>query len=251
MYQKFILIILFSSFIQCYGQNYVKIGKLYWADHNLNTSTFANGDEIIEAKSPEDWQEFFKQGIPAFCSMNYNSKNDSIHGKIYNWFAVVDPRGLAPEGFMVPALEDWLGLRAYLNYDTICRCYPPILRSAEKLKSNKEWLEGSKGENLFNMNILPSGYLLNDGNLQGRFVQTSFWTSTPKNAAGVVGDSYTTYYIIFNGVKKDLLYDNNFDANGHFVRCATGKQFYSFPPTNTSPDSDSDSNPSGEEGDDK
>lgn len=247
MFQKLIFSILIFTLFECYGQNFVKIGKLYWADHNLNVSTFSNGDEIKEAKSPEEWQKFFKQAIPAFCSMNFNSKNDSIYGKIYNWFAVVDPRGLAPEGFMIPSLQDWMGLRAHLNYDTNCRCVPPILPSAQKLMSDKQWRGKVKGENIFNMNVLPGGYLLNDGNLEGRYTQTSFWTSTPQNAAEVIGDSYTTYYIIFNADKSDISYDNNFDANGHFVRCATGKQLYYFSPTTHSLEEDSDSNEEGQD----
>jgi uncharacterized protein (TIGR02145 family) len=113
--------------------------------------------------------------------------------------------------------------------------------------SDKQWRGKVKGENIFNMNVLPGGYLLNDGNLEGRYTQTSFWTSTPQNAAEVIGDSYTTYYIIFNADKSDISYDNNFDANGHFVRCATGKQLYYFSPTTHSSEEDSDSNEEGQD----
>jgi uncharacterized protein (TIGR02145 family) len=216
-----------------FTQNYVKIGKTYWADHNLNTSSFSNGDPIAQAKNTEEWENFFNQKIPAYCSMYYNPKNDSVYGKVYNWWAVVDLRGLAPEGFMVPSLQDWMGLKAHLNYDTICKCYPPILRSADKLKSTTQWKGELKGDNLFNMNILPAGYVRNDGGFEGRGLQVSYWTCSPENAANNLGDSYSTYYMLFKHDNSDIKYDNNFDANGHFVRCAKGQQEYYFSVTNS------------------
>jgi uncharacterized protein (TIGR02145 family) len=216
-----------------FTQNYVKIGKTYWADHNLNTSSFSNGDPIAQAKNTEEWENFFNQKIPAYCSMYYNPKNDSVYGKVYNWWAVVDLRGLAPEGFMVPSLQDWMGLKAHLNYDTICKCYPPILRSADKLKSTTQWKGELKGDNLFNMNILPAGYVRNDGRFEGRGLQVSYWTCSPENAANNLGDSYSTFYMLFKHDNSDIKYDNNFDANGHFVRCAKGQQEYYFSVTNS------------------
>jgi uncharacterized protein (TIGR02145 family) len=216
-----------------FTQNYVKIGKTYWADHNLNTSSFSNGDPIAQAKNTEEWENFFNQKMPAYCSMYYNPKNDSVYGKVYNWWAVVDLRGLAPEGFMVPSLQDWMGLKAHLNYDTICKCYPPILRSADKLKSTTQWKGELKGDNLFNMNILPAGYVRNDGRFEGRGLQVSYWTCSPENAANNLGDSYSTYYMLFKHDNSDIKYDNNFDANGHFVRCAKGQQEYYFSVTNS------------------
>jgi len=209
-----------------FGQNYVKIGKLYWADHNLNTSTFANGDSLSRARNFSEWENNFRQGVPAYCSVGYNPANDSIYGKIYNWWAVADLRGLAPDGFMVPSVQDWMGLKLHLNYDTNCRCIPPITRSADKLKSTSQWNGDLKGENLFNMNILPAGYLQNDGKYQGKGMQVSYWTCSPKNAANNSGDAYTTYYIVFKYDRSDFIQDVNFDANGHFVRCAKGQQEY-------------------------
>jgi uncharacterized protein (TIGR02145 family) len=222
------LILFVIIYSNSFAQNYVKIGKTYWADHNLNTSTFSNGDSLTRAKNSEEWEDLFKQGIPAYCSAYYNSKNDSIYGKVYNWWAVVDYRGLAPEGFMIPSVQDWMGLKAHLNYDTNCRCIPPVTRSADKLKSNTQWKGELKGDNLFNMNVLPAGYVRNDGKFEGKGMQVSYWTCSPQNAANNIGDSYSTYYIVFKYDKSDFTHDNNFDANGHFVRCAKGQQEYFF-----------------------
>ncbi len=238
LYLLSILLVIFYS--NSFAQNYVKIGKTYWADHNLSTSIFSNGDSIAHARNAEEWENYFKEKTPAYCSMNYNPKNDSLYGKVYNWWAVVDLRGLAPEGFMIPSLQDWMGLKAHLNYDTVCKCIPAITRSADKLKSTSQWKGELKGDNLFNMNVFPCGYVRNDGRFEGRGMQVSYWTCTPENAANNLGDSYSTYYIVFKHDKSDITYDNNFDANGHFVRCAKGQQEYYFAITNSSNPSTSD-----------
>jgi uncharacterized protein (TIGR02145 family) len=235
---SFLLIVVNISILV--AQNYVKIGKLYWADHNLNTSTFSNGDSLIRAKNSIEWENCFNQGVPAYCSMYYNPANDSVYGKVYNWWAIVDFRGLAPEGFMVPSVNDWMGLKSHLNFDTNCRCVPPVTRSADKLKSTTQWKGELKGDNLFNMNILPAGYVRNDGKFEGKGMQVSYWTCSPQNAANIIGDSYSTYYIVFKYDKSDFTHDNNFDANGHFVRCAKGQQeyYYNRPNATNSEESD-------------
>jgi uncharacterized protein (TIGR02145 family) len=227
------LILFVIIYSNSFSQNYVFIGKTHWADHNLNTSTFSNGDSLTRAKNSEEWEDLFKQGIPAYCSAYYNSKNDSVFGKVYNWWAVVDYRGLAPEGFMIPSIQDWVDLKKHLNYDTNCRCIPPVTRSADKLKSNTQWKGELKGDNLFNMNVLPAGYVRNDGKFEGKGMQVSYWTCSPENAAYNLGDSYSTHYIVFKYDNSDFIIDNNFDANGHFVRCAKGQQSYYYNMPNT------------------
>ena len=147
-----LLFVLCFNSLPVVGQNYVKIGQLYWGIQNLNNSTFRNGQEIARAKNLTEWEQFFKNGEPAYCSLNYNEKNDSVYGKIYNWFAVVDPRGLAPEGFKIPTSNEWSYLRAYLNYDTVCRC-ALYKNSADKLRSTNQWKSKTVGQNLFQMNV--------------------------------------------------------------------------------------------------
>ena len=237
-----LLFVLCFNSLSLVGQNYVKIGQLYWGIQNLNNSTFRNGQEIARAKNPTEWEQFFKNGEPAYCSLNYNEKNDSVYGKIYNWFAVVDPRGLAPEGFKIPTSNEWSYLRAYLNYDTVCRC-ALYKNSADKLRSANQWKSKTVGQNLFQMNVEPLGYVRNDGNFEGRYMQTTFWTTSPKNQANVIGDSYDTYYVIFNHDKSDFYLDNNFEINGHFVRCIQGEQEYFFSKANVSIEEESNDPP--------
>lgn len=92
----------------------VKIGNLEWASKNLNVSTFRNGDTIFHAQSNEEWERASKLHIPAYCYYDNNPSNGDVYGKLYNWYAVMDQRGLAPQGFYIPNNDEfWSILRNY------------------------------------------------------------------------------------------------------------------------------------------
>jgi uncharacterized protein (TIGR02145 family) len=85
----------------------VNIGGDNWMRENLNVSRFRNGDIIPEAKTDKEWATAFENGQPAWCYFENDSINGQMHGKLYNWYAVKDPRGLAPLGWHIPSDEDW------------------------------------------------------------------------------------------------------------------------------------------------
>ena len=84
----------------------VKLKGQEWATENYNGVTFRNGDLIPYAKTPEDYKEFTSLKKPCFTYYNYDEIN-SKYGCCYNWFSLIDKRGLAPEGFKVPDNEDF------------------------------------------------------------------------------------------------------------------------------------------------
>ena len=96
----------------------IQVGTQTWMAENLNVSTFRNGDVILQAQSDEAWQEagFNKQA--AWCYYNDRIEDSDIevktYGKLYNSFAINDPRGLAPEGWRLPSEADWKKLEAQL-----------------------------------------------------------------------------------------------------------------------------------------
>jgi hypothetical protein len=81
----------------------VRIGTQEWTVKNLDVSTYRNGDIIPEVKDLAKWANL-KTG--AWCYYNNDPKNGAIYGKLYNWYAVNDPRGLAPEGFHIPSISE-------------------------------------------------------------------------------------------------------------------------------------------------
>jgi uncharacterized protein (TIGR02145 family) len=104
-----ILVFLFSFCCNTYAQT-VTIGNQVWMTKNLDVSSFRNGDPIPEAKSSDEWYKAGREGKPVWCYYNNNSQNGVKYGKLYNWFAVADPRGLAPEGWKIPSKEDFTTL---------------------------------------------------------------------------------------------------------------------------------------------
>jgi uncharacterized protein (TIGR02145 family) len=95
----------------------VVIGAQTWMAENLNVSTFRNGDNIPEAKTNEEWNTAGENGQPAWCYYDFDSNNGAEYGKLYNWFAVTDLRGLAPFGWHTPNLDEWNILRVYIGSD--------------------------------------------------------------------------------------------------------------------------------------
>jgi uncharacterized protein (TIGR02145 family) len=85
----------------------VKIGEQIWAQQNLNVSHFKNGDEIPEAKTVLDWKKLGEERKPAWCYYDTDPENGTKYGKLYNWYAVGDIRGLAPPGWHIPTKAEW------------------------------------------------------------------------------------------------------------------------------------------------
>jgi len=117
----------------------VKIGNQIWSIENLDVAEFRNGDPIPEAKTEGQWKAFVLAGEPAWCSCISDSFNISYQkGKLYNFYAVVDRRGLAPQGWRIPSSDDWKFLFDNLGSE---------FRAGSKLKSSDTWSADGIGTN--------------------------------------------------------------------------------------------------------
>src|SRR6478736_3339709 len=85
----------------------IKIGEQIWMSTNLDVSTFANGDLIPEAKTREEWNSASDNHLPAWCYYNNDTAIGNKYGKLYNWYAAADRRGLAPKGWHIPSDLEW------------------------------------------------------------------------------------------------------------------------------------------------
>ncbi len=93
----------------------VTIGTQIWSGKNLDVTTFRNGDSIPEAKTPAQWEKAGNNKQPAWCYYQNKPENGTKFGKLYNLFAVVDQRGLAPSGWHVPSKEEWCLFEDYVR----------------------------------------------------------------------------------------------------------------------------------------
>ena len=94
----------------------VKIGSQVWMAENLAVTRYKNGDSIpnvIEYNTGDPNWRFTTAG--AWCDYNNDSALGKIYGHLYNYYAAVDPRSVAPEGWHVATQADWDTLFAFVG----------------------------------------------------------------------------------------------------------------------------------------
>ena len=183
--------------------NEVKIGDQVWMAENLNVDKFRNGDPILMAQTREEWLEASINGVPAWCYYNNDSLNQKKYGKLYNWHAVADPRGLAPSGWRIPNEEDW---------EILIESAGGELDANDKLRNSFGW-DNHNGINEIGFAANAGGErTFNTAEFYGLRHKGEWWTSTmktEKKRGGKYSEIYDTpfwrenavYYVI--GVKKD------------------------------------------------
>jgi uncharacterized protein (TIGR02145 family) len=123
---KFLVLTVILYSTSGYAQT-VTIGSQVWASKNLNVSTYRNGEIIPHVQDQNAWA---KLTTGAWCYYDNDPSNEAKYGKLYNWYAVNDPRGLAPVGFHIPTHEEWLTLTDYLGGEAL---------AGGKMKSENGW----------------------------------------------------------------------------------------------------------------
>ena len=82
----------------------IVIGTQQWMRKNLDVVTYRNGDVIPQVTDATAWAALT---TGAWCYYNNDVANGAIYGKLYNWYAVNDTRGLAPTGWHLPTDDEW------------------------------------------------------------------------------------------------------------------------------------------------
>ena len=94
----------------------VKIGKQWWMTENLKVTKYRNGEWIINVTGSNTWPALTGG---AYCYYDNDFNNATFYSNLYNWYAVVDRRNIAPEGWHVPTDDDWQELVDYLGGEVI------------------------------------------------------------------------------------------------------------------------------------
>ncbi len=166
--KAFIALVVFSGLFLCAFQikaqniETVTIGSQTWMTENLNVDRFRNGDPIPQATTIEEWEEATKNEEPVWGYYDNDPANGAKYGKLYNWFAVKDPRGLAPEGWHIPSKTEWVLLIDYLGGSSV---------SSDELKKTTWWHEGANGGRVEFRGGGPSDF-------QGIGLDGYWWSST-------------------------------------------------------------------------
>jgi uncharacterized protein (TIGR02145 family) len=180
----------------------VIIGTQIWTTKNLNVSTFQNGDTIFEAKSINEFEDAGNKKKPAWCYYNSDTSYKIEYGKLYNWYAVNDPRGLAPKGWHIPTINDWDTLTKFLGGEDVCGI---------ALRYTSGWPEGLNGNNKSGFCAIPGGeYMFNEFS---SIKELGYWWASNR---GGTGAGYARY-LNFN--YESLQFAGFSSSAGFSVRC--------------------------------
>jgi uncharacterized protein (TIGR02145 family) len=179
----------------------VVIGTQTWTTKNLDVATFRNGDAIPQAKTDEEWGAASENKQPAWCYYENNTANGTKYGKLYNWYAVNDARGLAPAGYHIPTDEEWTVLSTFLGGEDV---------AGKKMKSTSGWNNDGNGTNSSGFSGLPGGF-----RHYGYFDNVGFygywWSASESVAYAWRRGLFPNYSFLYR--------DSSNKSNGLSVRC--------------------------------
>ena len=181
--------------------NVVSIGNQCWMKENLKVTHYKNGDVIPQVQDKQAWA---KLTTGAWCYYNNDASNGTKYSKLYNWYAVHDPRGLAPNGYHIPTDEEWKKLTDYLGEES---------EAGTKMKSTSGWNNNGNGTNSSGFSGLPGGYRGDDGTFNYIGNYGYWWSSTDYNTYNAWFRSLN----YFNGNVYRYVYFGK--ENGFSVRC--------------------------------
>ena len=195
----------------------VKIGTQEWMSNNLNISVFRNGDIIPQAKTNAEWEKAESDGKPAWCYYNNDTDNGKKYGKLYNWYAVHDERGLAPSGWHIPSDPELTTLIDQLGGESV---------AGGKLKSTSGWTETTKGSNSSGFSGVGCGIRFKDGSFSLEGTYYYFWSATGYDASNA-------RYCFLTSNSESITRNNSYKSYGFSVRCIKSVESNNKTATNT------------------
>jgi uncharacterized protein (TIGR02145 family) len=195
------------------GNSYktVQIGSQCWIQSNLKVSKYRNGNNISNITDIAAWAQTNTSGIGAWCNYDNSSANDALYGKLYNWFAVNDSRGLCPTGWHVPSDEELTTLTNFLGGTSVAG---GKMKSTDTTRSSGGWDSPNTGAtNSSGFTCLPGGFRSSGGGFSNLGRNGPWWSSSEAGS----GSAW------FRNLGSNAVFANrNFnDHRGGFsVRCA-------------------------------
>ena len=175
-----------------YTYDLVAIGEQCWFAENLRNTHYANGDAIPGELTAGEWssttagaQAVYGEG----SSTCYHEPCDEVanlenFGRLYNWYAVDDSRGLCPSGWHVPTdgeymtLEMELGMSSSEANSTGWRGTDQGAQMKASASDSPNW----NGTNSSGFSALPGGYRNDDGYFSNVGSWAYFWSSSPNGS---------------------------------------------------------------------
>ncbi len=172
-----------------------------WMQQNLAVTKYRNGDPIPTGLSDATWTNAISG---AFAIYNNDAANNTLYGKLYNWHAVNDSRGLCPTGWHVPSDAEWTTLETNLGGSSV---------AGGKMKATTGWNSPNTGAtNESGFTGFPGGYRNFNGsyNLVGNL---GYWWSSSE-----FDSIYAWFRLLYYSNSNDYR-DFNYKHYGFSVRC--------------------------------
>jgi uncharacterized protein (TIGR02145 family) len=180
----------------------VLIGTQQWMQQNLEVVTYRDGTVIPQETDATAWA-----GLTTGAWCYYDNDPSSGYGKLYNWYAVNDPRGLAPQGWHIPTDDEWTTLGTFLGGNTAAG-------GKMKTKGTTRWTSpNTSATNQSGYAGLPGG-LRGDGGAFGLVGNYGLWWSAKENGSTRAWNRY------LENANGNLVSGNYFYKHSGFsVRC--------------------------------
>ncbi len=180
----------------------IKIGNSVWVRENLKTTHYRNGD-IINTGTKLATRNTDTEGY--FYNYNNNESIAGTYGRLYDWYALNDPRGLAPAGCHIATNEEWEAAVEFLGGNEV---------AGGKMKEagQAHWTAPNAGaDNSSGFTGLPAGihYINGFDNLG---YNAFYWTSTSM-------DDISAMAWVLSFDKTSVSSGNYYKTGAFSVRC--------------------------------
>jgi uncharacterized protein (TIGR02145 family) len=188
--------------------SFVNICDQTWTQKNLSVTKYRNGDSIPFVTDATEWNSLT---TGAWCYYNNDPSTEAVYGKLYNWYAVSDPRGLAPDGWHIPNNAEWIALEN-------CAGGYSVGGGALKETGGVHWTDPNTGAtNSTGFTALPGGMRNAGGNFSFLGNVGNWWSAN--------SGQYTHYGILFRGGYYRSLFHGSTIFYGNELH-----ESYPFPP---------------------
>ena len=183
---------------QGYDYATVLIGEQCWFAENLRSENYDSGAAIPAGLSNYQWS-FTTSGATAVYGegggvcYTYTPDGNACdeawslneYGRLYNWYAVDDERGLCPSGWHVPTDGEWMTMEMALGMSE-SEANSTGWRGTDQgiqMKTTYGWSGGGNGTNSSGFSGLPGGYRYD---YSGGFYYAGYngywWSSSPSGS---------------------------------------------------------------------
>ncbi|MBX2977966.1 MAG: hypothetical protein KF905_01615 [Flavobacteriales bacterium] len=195
----------------------VRIGDQCWMGGNLRTTRYSDGSSIPNVTGNTEWRNL---NTGAWCNYENNASNGTIHGKLYNWFTAVDPRGVCPLGWHVPTDAEWQQLESALGVPANELNSPGVRGEIQNvggmMKTTSAWNAPNAGAtNESGFSGLPAG--ARDGFSEGTFYNLGdygYWWSSSEHDT----PNYARYRRL-SSVNAGIGHYGYYKRSGYCIRC--------------------------------